>query len=266
MNTQATLCRQRNPELAHKVVSREEWIAARKEFLEKEKAFTRFRDQLSAERRKLPWVKVGKRYVFDGPNGKVALDDLFDGRSQLIVYHFMLGPGWKEGCVGCSFLADHIGGALLHLVHHDVSLAVVSRAPLPEIEAFKRRMAWSFTWVSSFHSDFNFDYHVSFTKDRMTRGTTYYNYRARETRSEGEAAGVSVFYRDSAGNIYHTYSSYARGGDILLGAYNYLDLTPKGRNETGPNYALTDWVRHHDRYHAGGFVDSTGRYVPALED
>jgi predicted dithiol-disulfide oxidoreductase (DUF899 family) len=127
-------------------------------------------------------------------------------------------------------------------------------------------MGWSFTWVSSFHSDFNFDYHVSFTKDRMAKGTTYYNYRARETRSEGEAAGVSIFYKDAGGDIYHTYSSYARGGDILLGAYHYLDLTPKGRNETGPNYALTDWVRHHDRYHADGSVDSTGRFVPALED
>lgn len=265
MNRQAILRSDRNPELQNAVVSREEWIAVRTRFLEREKELTQLRDQLSVERRELPWVKVEKSYVFDSPQGKVTLGDLFDGRSQLIVYHFMLGPGWKEGCVGCSFLADHIGGALHHLIQHDVSLVVVSRAPLPEIEAFKRRMGWSFPWVSSFHSEFNFDYHVSFTKDRMALGPTYYNYQARTSQTEGEASGVSVFYKDERGAIYHTYSSYARGDEGLLGAYNYLDLTPKGRNETGPNYNLTDWVRHHDRYGAGGYVDTTGRYVAAPE-
>jgi len=231
----------------HKVVSESEWTAARKELLRKEKEFTRLRDQLSAERRELPWVKIDKPYMFDGPNGKETLADLFDGRSQLIVYHFMLGPGWKEGCPGCSFLADHIGGALLHLVQHDVMLVVVSRAPLAQIEPFEKRMDWRFKWVSSFGSDFNFDYHVSFTKDEMAKGKVYYNYETQETGSE-ESPGVSVFYKDASGDIFHTYSCYARGSEMLIGAYNYLDLTPKGRNETGPRHDLGDWVRHHDKY------------------
>lgn len=265
MNRQANLRSARILEPQHAVVSREEWIAVRTRFLEREKELTRLRDRLSAERRELPWVKVEKNYVFDSPQGKVALGDLFDGRSQLVVYHFMLGPGWKEGCVGCSFLADHIGGALSHLINHDVSLVVVSRAPQPEIETFKRRMGWTFPWVSSFHSEFNYDYHVSFTKDRISQGPTYYNFQFRESTAEGEASGVSVFYRNDRGAIYHTYSSYARGGDVLLGAYNYLDLTPKGRNETGPNYNLTDWVLHHDRYGAGGHVDAKGRCVARAE-
>jgi predicted dithiol-disulfide oxidoreductase (DUF899 family) len=197
--------------------------------------------------------------VFEGPNGKETLADLFGGRSQLIVKHFMLGPGWKEGCVGCSFHSDHIDGAVPHLAQHDVTLLAVSRAPFAEIEAFKRRMGWRFKWVSSYGSDFNYDFHVSFTQDELAKGEVYYNYELRKLQSE-EMSGVSVFYKDVAGDIFHTFSSYARGGDILLGTYNYLDLTPKGRNETGPNYNLTDWVRHHDRYGADGFVDPTGRY------
>jgi predicted dithiol-disulfide oxidoreductase (DUF899 family) len=245
----------------HKVVSREEWITARKQHLIKEKELTRLRDQLSAELRNLPWVKVEKNYVFDGPNGKETLADLFAGRSQLIVYHFMLGPGWKEGCVGCSFLSDHIDGALVHLEHHDVTYVAVSRAPLPEINAFKRRMGWRFKWVSSYNSDFNYDFHVSFTQDQIAKGEVYYNYDMCKSRSE-EMSGRSVFYKDEKGDIYHTYSSYARGGDMFLGTYVLLDITPRGRNETGPNHNLTDWVRHHDRYGAGGFVDPTGRYVP----
>ena len=245
----------------HKIVSRDEWLVARKELLAKEKELTRLRDQLSAERRNLPWVKIDKPYVFDGPDGKETLADLFDGRSQLIVDHFMLGPGWKEGCVGCSFGADHIGGALVHLEHHDVTLVVVSRAPLPEIEAFKKRMGWRFKWVSSYGSDFNYDYHVSFPKDDIAKGRVCYNYEIRDFQSD-ELPGTSVFYTDEAGDIFHTYSCYARGGDILLGTYNLLDLTPKGRNETGPNHNLTDWVRHHDRYDDGGLVDATGRYRP----
>jgi predicted dithiol-disulfide oxidoreductase (DUF899 family) len=244
----------------HTVVSREEWLIARKQLLAKEKALTRLRDQLSAERRALPWVKVEKKYVFDGPNGKETLADLFAGRSQLIVYHFMFGPGWKEGCVGCSFLADHIAGALVHLEHHDVTYVAVSRAPFPELAAFKQRMGWHFKWVSSFGSDFNYDFHVSFTPDAIAKGEGYYNYDLSKVQSE-EMSGRSVFYKDEKGDLFHTYSSYARGGDMFLGTYVFLDITPKGRNETGPNHNLTDWVRHHDRYDDGGFVDPTGRYV-----
>ncbi len=228
------------------IVTREEWLVARKQHLSKEKEFTRLRDELSRQRRELPWVRVEKRYVFEGPNGKETLADLFDGRSQLIVDHFMLGPGWKEGCVGCSFGADHIGGALVHLEHHDVTLVVVSRAPLPEIEAFKKRMGWRFKWVSSYGNDFNSDYHVSFTKDKMAKGKVYYNYDMHEFPSE-EGPGASVFYKDGSGDIFHSYSSYARGLDMLVGAYNYLDLVPKGRDEGELPWTMA-WVRHHDKY------------------
>jgi predicted dithiol-disulfide oxidoreductase (DUF899 family) len=229
------------------IVSRAEWLEARKEFLVKEKELTRLRDRLSAERRNLPWVKVEKNYVFDTLQGRQTLSDLFDGRSQLIVDHFMLGPGWKEGCVGCSFTADHIEGALVHLQHHDVTLVVVSRAPLPEIEAYRRRMGWRFKWVSSYGSDFNYDYQVSFTPDDIANGKAHYNYKVLDFEID-ELAGHSVFCKDEVGDIFHTYSAYARGDEQLIGAYNYLDLTPKGRNETGPNFDLTDWVRHHDKY------------------
>jgi predicted dithiol-disulfide oxidoreductase (DUF899 family) len=242
-----------------KVVSRSEWLAARKAHLAREKELTRASDELSRQRRELPWVRVDKPYVFDSREGKVALKDLFDGRSQLIVNHFMLGPGWKEGCVGCSFNADQVEGALLHLEHHDVSYVAVSRAPLPEIAAFQERMGWRFRWVSSFGSDFNYDYRVSFTKDES--GKVDYNYQTCDFQSE-ELSGTSVFYQDPAGAVFHTYSCYARGGEKGLGAYMLLDLTPKGRNETGPTHSLADWVRHHDRYGSGGFVDPTGRYRP----
>jgi predicted dithiol-disulfide oxidoreductase (DUF899 family) len=246
----------------HAVVSHEKWLAARTAFLAKEKEFTRLRDELSRQRRELPWEKVEKNYVFDGPNGKQTLADLFDGRSQLIVKHFMYGPGWKEGCVGCSFEVDHVEGALTHLEHHDVTYVAVSRAPLAEIEAFKKRMGWRIKWVSSYGSDFNYDYHVSFTKDEIAKGEVYYNYEVQKFAIE-ELSGRSVFYKDENGGIFHTYSSYARGGDMFLGTYVLLDITPKGRNETGPNHNLSDWARHHDRYDAGGFVDPTGRYVSA---
>ncbi len=231
------------------VVSRAEWLEARKKLLVMEKEATRRRDALGAERRGLPMVEVDKTYLFDGPSGRQTLADLFDGRSQLIVYHFMLGPGWKEGCPSCSFLADHIDGSLVHLNARDVTLAVVSRAPLPEIEAFKHRMAWRFPWVSSHGNDFNFDYHVSFTKEEMAQGKVYYNYEMQEFGSE-EAPGASVFHRDAAGKVFHTYSTYARGGDILIGAYNYLDLVPKGRDEDGLPWTMA-WVRHHDTYRTG---------------
>ncbi|MGH7003562.1 MAG: DUF899 domain-containing protein, partial [Alphaproteobacteria bacterium] len=209
-----------------KIVSRAEWIAARKQHLLKEKTLTRLRDELSADRRKLPWVKVEKPYVFDGPDGRETLADLFDGRGQLIVYHFMFGPDWEQGCPSCSFLADHIDGANQHLRHHDVSLVVISRAPWPKIEAFKKRMGWRFNWVSSYGNDFNFDYHVSFTKDDEAKGKAYYNYETSDYMFD-ELPGISVFAKGAAGGVFHTYSSYARGGDLLLGAYNYLDLTPK---------------------------------------
>jgi len=246
----------------HPIVSREEWVKARKELLKKEKEFTRLRDQLNTESRELPWVRVEKTYVFDGPNGKETLSDLFAGRSQLIVNHFMLGPGWKEGCVGCSFGADHNDGIIVHLEHHDVSFVAISRAPRPEIEAFKKRMGWRFKWVSSFGSDFNYDYHVSFTPDEIRKGQVYYNYDIREFQVE-ELAGTSMFYKDEKADIFHTYSAFARGSEMLGGVYGYLDHLPKGRNETGPNHNLGDWVRHHDRYGDAGLVDPTGRYVPA---
>jgi len=231
----------------HKVVSPDEWIGARKEFLQKEKEFTRLRDELSRLRRELPWEKVEKQYGFDGPEGKVTLADLFDRRSQLIVYHFMFGPGWQEGCKSCSFLADHFNSFGVHLNARDVTLAAVSRAPIDELQAFKNRMGWDFTWVSSCDTDFNFDYHVSFTGDEMAKGNVYYNYGFQEFPAE-EAPGISVFYKEEAtGDIFHTYSSYGRGLDILLGTYNFLDLVPKGRDEEGLAFSMA-WVRHHDRY------------------
>jgi len=232
--------------VGHEVVSRKEWTEARKALLAKEKELTRQRDELSRRRRELPWVKVDKEYVFDGPNGKETLASLFGGRSQLIVYHFMLGPGWQEGCKSCSFLADHIDGSLIHLANRDVTLVAISRAPFPEIQAFQKRMGWGFKWVSSNCNDFNFDYHVSFTKDEMAKGRVEYNFETREFPSD-EAPGVSVFYKDKSGEVFHTYSAYARGCDIFLGAYNYLDLTPKGRDEEDLGFTMS-WVRHHDRY------------------
>jgi predicted dithiol-disulfide oxidoreductase (DUF899 family) len=231
--------------MQHKTVTQDEWIAARKALLAKEKALTKARDQLSAERRALPWVKVEKNYAFDTPEGKKTLGDLFDGRSQLIVYHFMLGPDWGEGCPSCSYLADHFDGAALHLAHRDVTLLAVSRAPLPEIEAYKRRMGWRFPWASSYGNDFNFDFHVSFRPEEA-EGEVYYNYEKRDFESD-EMPGVSVFFRDASGAIFHTYSAYARGLDILVGAYNFLDLVPKGRDEAELPWTMA-WVRRHDDY------------------
>lgn len=246
---------------AHAVVSPAEWLAARKELLEKEKEFTRLRDELSRQRRALPWEKVEKPYVFDGPEGTVTLADLFRGKSQLIVYHFMLGPGWEEGCPSCSFIADHFDGSTVHLAHRDVTLMAVSRAPFPQIAAFQKRMGWRFPWVSSYGNDFNYDYHVSFTKDEMASQKVYYNYDVQQFPSE-EGPGISVFFKDQAtGEVFHTYSSYARGLDILVGAYNYLDLVPKGRDEDALAFTMA-WVRHHDRYGDGYLVDLTRPYSP----
>ena len=247
--------------MQHPIVSHDEWLAARKQLLGKEKELTRLRDQLAVERRDLPWVKVEKRYVFDGPDGKETLADLFGGRSQLIIKHFMFGPGWSEGCVGCSFELDHVDGILVHLEHRDVSYVAVSRAQLAEIEAFKKRMGWHIKWVSSCGNDFNYDFHVSFKPEEIAKGEAYYNYEIRKIGID-KLSGRSVFYKDGNGDVFHTYSSYGRGGEDMLGTYRLLDLVPKGRDETGPNRNLSDWARHHDRYGDRGFVAVTGRWVP----
>jgi predicted dithiol-disulfide oxidoreductase (DUF899 family) len=245
-----------------RVVSRDEWLAARIELLKKEKELTRLRDEQSRQRRELPCVKVEKEYVFDGPQGRVSLAELFGGRSQLVVYHFMFGPDWAEGCPSCSFLADHADGMLPHLAARDVTLAMVSRAPLPKIEAFKERMGWRFSWVSSFGTDFNFDYRVSFTADELASGAVRYNFGAQGFPS-AEAPGLSVFTKTADGTVFHTYSTFARGGEALLGTYALLDLVPKGRNEAGLGFTMA-WVRHHDRYGTDVFLDPTRPYWPAV--
>jgi predicted dithiol-disulfide oxidoreductase (DUF899 family) len=241
----------------HKIVSRDEWLAARKAHLADEKAFTRERDALARKRRELPWLKVDKTYVFDGQSGKQTLADLFGRKSQLIVYHFMMGPGWEAGCPSCSLLADHFDGATVHLAQRDVAFVVVSRAPLPQIEAFQRRMGWRFTWVSSNGCDFNFDYQVSASPEEKASGKVLYNYELTEFPSE-ERPGASAFYKNEAGDVFHTYSTYGRGLDILIGAYNFLDLAPKGRDEDGLAFSMA-WVRHHDRYE-GAVVDTKSSY------
>jgi predicted dithiol-disulfide oxidoreductase (DUF899 family) len=228
----------------HELVSRDAWLAARKAFLVKEKEFTRQRDRLSAERRALPWVAVEERYVFDTPEGRQSLSDLFGGSSQLLVYHFMFGPDWEEGCPSCSFWADNYNGIGTHLEHRDVQLVAVSRAPLTKLEAYRKRMKWTFKWVSSLGNDFNRDYHVSFSPEE--KDTAFYNYEARGFGSS-EAPGLSAFLKDSDGRIFHTYSCYGRGLDAVNGAYQMLDLVPKGRDEAGLPHPMA-WVRRHDRY------------------
>ncbi|MEZ0273739.1 MAG: DUF899 domain-containing protein [Roseimicrobium sp.] len=251
MNTSTTISPPPQDELLaeHQVVSREAWTEARKELLQKEKEHTHRYDALCAHRRALPWVRIDKHYLFEGPDGHESLADLFGGRSQLIIQHFMMGPGWKEGCMGCSFLADHIDSARQHLEPHDVSIVSVSRATFPEIAAYKKRMGWKFKWVSSHGTDFNYDFNVSFTPKQIAEGRAFYNYAWSDTEEE-ESPGISVFYKDANGTVYHTYSTFSRGQDQLVGAYNYLDITPKGRNESGPNFNLMDWVKHHDKYKA----------------
>jgi predicted dithiol-disulfide oxidoreductase (DUF899 family) len=239
-------------------VSHAEWIEARKKLLAREKEFTRLRDELSRERRELPWERVEKKYIFEGPRGKETFADLFDHRSQLIVYHFMFGPGWSEGCPSCSYLADHFDGMTLHLAHRDVTFAVVSRAPYAQIAAFRKRMGWRFYWVSSFGTDFNYDYHASQTEKEKASGKAEYNYTTIEFPSD-ELPGASVFSKGANGEIYHTYSTYARGLDILVGTYNFLDLAPKGRDEDGLKHTMA-WVRHHDKYDGGYFVDAEKEY------
>jgi len=251
--------------MQNRIVNRDEWLKQRISLLEKEKEFTRLRDRLSAERRELPWVKIDKTYQFDSPEGRVTLAELFDGRSQLIIKHFMMAPGQDHQCVGCAFEVDHVEGALVHLENHDVSYVAVARAPLAQIEAYKKRMGWRFRWVSSFDSDFNYDFNASFTPEQIAGGKAYYNYRVGPVGIE-DLSGNSVFYRNQAGEIFHTYSAFGRGGEDHLTTYAYLDLTPKGRNETGPRHNLTDWVRPHDRYGRDGSVNDQGRYQPAQQE
>jgi predicted dithiol-disulfide oxidoreductase (DUF899 family) len=231
----------------HKVVSSSEWIEARKRLLAEEKRFTQERDRLSQKRRDLPWERVEKEYIFEGPNGKENLGQLFDGKSQLVVYHLMFDPSWNEACKSCSFWADNFNGIVVHLRQRDVTLLAVSRAPLERLEAFKKRMGWSFKWVSSFGTDFNHDYHVSFTPEELATGQIDYNYDRGNRPFSGEAPGISVFIKNPRGELFHTYSCYARGLDMLNGAYHYLDLVPKGRDERNLSHPMS-WVRHHDRY------------------
>ena len=230
----------------HPVVSRDRWLAERKLLLAREKEITRLRDQLARERRALPWVRIQKDYAFDTPDGRRTLAELFEGRRQLLVQHFMLGPGWAEGCPSCSYMADHLDGMQVHLVQRDVTLRVVSRAPLAEIERFRARMGWRFQWVSSHGSDFNRDFGVSFTQEEIASGKVRYNYVTQAFPAE-EAPGISVFYKDDADQVFHTYSTYGRGVEVMMGTYDLLDLTPKGRDEHNPGHTM-DWVRHHDRY------------------
>jgi predicted dithiol-disulfide oxidoreductase (DUF899 family) len=247
-----------------RVVSRDEWLVARKALWARERELTRLRDQLSAERRSLPWIEVAKEYFFDAPGGRQTLADLFDGKSQLIVYHFMFDPQWEEGCPSCSLLADHIDGALVHLAARDVTLMAVSRAPLPRIEAFKKRMGWRFKWVSSYGSDFNYDFHT--TTDEAVAPVEY-NYRDKAAleqlgqtyHMQGEQPGASAFLRQGD-RVYHTYSTYGRGLDLLVGAYNYLDLAPNGRDEDGLTFTM-EWVRHHDRYGNASAGDTAVPYA-----
>jgi predicted dithiol-disulfide oxidoreductase (DUF899 family) len=233
---------------SHRIVSREQWIAARTALLAKEKEFTRARDLLSQERRDLPWVRVDKPYVFDGPDGKVTLGDLFAGRSQLIVYHFMFAPDWDGGCKSCSWWADNFERNVVHLAHRDVTMIAISRAPLDKLEAFKKRMGWTFKWLSAADNDFAYDYHVSFKPDPARPGEIDYNYRWRKS-SMSDLPGISVFFRDTDGAIYHTYSTYERGVDMMNAGYHYLDLVPKGRDEDGLPHTQA-WVRYRDSYEA----------------
>jgi predicted dithiol-disulfide oxidoreductase (DUF899 family) len=230
----------------HKVVTPEEWLNARLELLAKEKEFTRLRDQLRRERRELPWEPVNKEYTFEGPNGRETLAQLFDNRSQLLVYHFMFAPEWEAGCKHCSWWADNFERNIVHLNHRDLTMVAISHAPLHKLEAFKKRMGWSFKWVSAADTDFNYDYHVSFKPAAVEKGEIYQNYRQKKS-GMGEVAGVSVFYKDPRGTIFHTYSCYERGLDMLNAGYHLLDLVPKGRDEDGFDFPQA-WVRYHDSY------------------
>ncbi|HZT01591.1 MAG TPA: thioredoxin family protein [Steroidobacteraceae bacterium] len=248
--------------MQHRIVSQKEWLEARKKLLEQEKALTRHRDLVCAERLRLPWVRIEKDYLFDGPDGRLTLSDLFQGRSQLYIKHFMMAPGAHHQCVGCSLEVDHMTDILPHLENHDVSYVVVARAPIEEIEVVRKRMGWKFLWVSSFGSDFNYDFNVSFRPEDVAAGRAQYNFRQAPewARDFLDLSGRSIFYRNEAGEIFHTYSAYARGGEEVLGIYGILDSMPKGRNENGPYRSLTDWARPRDMYGKGGNVEPNGRY------
>ena len=242
----------------HNVLSRDEWLVARRALLDEEKELTRHQQRIAAARRDLPWMKVTKEYVFDTPGGKVRFADLFAGRSQLIIKHNMLNPS-NDVCVGCSFEMDAIEGARIHLEHHDVSIVAVSRAPLAKIQEAQRRMRWTTPWVSSYGSDFNYDFHVSFRPEDIARSQVFYNYRVAPIPVE-DLSGFSVFYKDDGGDIFLTYGTFGRGAEYVMTAYVFLDMTPKGRNETGRGN-LTDWVRPHDRYDAAGATNPFGQFV-----
>ena len=245
-----------------KIVSQEQWVEARKALLAREKQLTRMHDELARERRQLPWLRVEKNYTFDALQGKVSLADLFGGHSQLFVYHFMFGPDWKEGCPSCSYVCDHLDGAVPHLAARDVSLMMISRAPLPRIEAFKKRMGWRFPWISSHSNDFNHDYGIYFTPQEMAKGEVYYNYKMQKFPGQ-EAPGASVFYKDEGGKIYHTNSIYGRGLDQFVTTYTLLDLVPKGRDEDNLPFSMS-WVRHHDKYTTGELLDKDRPYWPKI--
>lgn len=232
--------------LHHPVASAEQWLAQRKALLAREKELTHLKDQVARERRALPWLRIDKHYVFETPSGPRTLAELFEGRRQLVVQHFMFTPGAEQGCKSCSYMADHTDGALAHLAQRDTTMVAVSRAPLADLERMRKRMGWRFAWVSSGESDFNYDFHVSFTPEEMAGGTVYYNY-VQQPFPHPDAPGVSVFYKDDAGQVYLTYSTYGRGVEVMMHTYNFLDLTPLGRNEEGLSYPM-EWVRHHDRY------------------
>jgi len=262
MSTRTTTVENPDASAGHEITSREEWLIARKDFLKREKELTRLRDQLATERRALPWVEIDKEYLFDAPEGEVTLAELFDGRSQLFIKHFMMGPGQKTQCVGCSLEVDHVEGILQHLANHDVTYVAVARAPIQEIEAVRKRMGWKFRWVSSYHSDFNYDFNVSWTRGQIDSGRAVYNYGALPewATSIEDLSGNSVFYKDKSGRIFHTYSTFGRGGEEFLGIYRFFDATPKGRNENGPYHSLTDWARPRNMYGKGGDVEPNGRY------
>jgi predicted dithiol-disulfide oxidoreductase (DUF899 family) len=245
----------------HKVVAQEEWLAARKELLETEKKLSRERDAVAAKRRALPWVRVEKNYVFDTPGGAKTLAELFDGRSQLLIYHLMFAPGWDAACLGCSYVCDHFDGALQHLANRDVTLVAVSRAPLAKLLPFKQRMGWRFKWYSSFDCDFNRDFRVTFTQDELAAGRMYYNYKIQSFPME-EAQGLSSFYKDQAGVVFHTYSTYGRGVESFINAYNLLDLAPRGRDEQDQKPIPMAWVRHHDRYDSDYFAGIPAAAAP----
>jgi len=262
MNTQTMTSEKKDRLSDHEIVSRGEWLIARRDLLKREKELTRLRDQLALERRALPWVKIDKEYVFDTSEGEVTLAELFDGRSQLFIKHFMMAPGQTTQCVGCSLEVDHIEGILPHLENHDVSYVAVARAPIEEIEPVRKRMGWKFRWVSSYHSDFNYDFNVSFTPEQAASGQAIYNYGTAPIWAAEleDLSGDSVFYQDETGRIFHTYSTFRRGGEEFLGIYRFLDATPKGREEDGPYHSLPDWAWPRNMYCKGGTVEATGRY------